>query len=89
MRATHVQGILALLLLLSGCATPIMRVVLNDPNYPAFPRHPVGYAETECTYTADSKGRDQNGTYAIHVDSKKVTGKYADDCRSPTDTRKK
>lgn len=77
---------LILALAVSGCAAPIIRIF--DPNYPNFPRYPVGYAQTQCSYAADSKGRDQNGSYTIHTDSKKVESGYAGDCRSPTAAKK-
>ncbi len=72
---------------LSGCAGPVIRVFV--PNYPDFPRYPLGYAQTECSYVADSRGKDQNGTYTVHVDSMKVTEGYADDCRPPSAAKKK
>ena len=74
-------------LTLSGCAAPAIRVFV--PNYPDFPRYPVGYAQTECTYAANSSGKDQNGVYSVRTDSKKVTEGYAANCSSPTDAKKK
>ena len=79
--------ILAVASCLSGCAAPVIRVFV--PNYPDFPRYPVGYTQTECRYTADSSGKDQNGVYTVHVDSKKVTEGYAEDCRPQSVMKKK